>query len=177
MGFCTGYPVLVFLVMDPVGVAALADDSPLRIARLPEVWRAKLGKAALFRFWSMKTASSSSGEPTVLIRGNPWKIKDVFAAVSERIQQSWHREIWKASPALIHRKGGVSSPYQGQAFDPEKVDLIPGRWTHDHCVICWWTLYETDNAENGVGFRNDWGEWSCAECYQQFLRDNILNIQ
>jgi hypothetical protein len=119
----------------------------------------------------------SSEEPTILIHGSLWKIRDIVDTVSERIQQNWRREKWSAIPALIHRTGGVSSQYRGQTFVPTKIDLVPGGWNHDHCVVCWWTLHETDNEEEGIGYRNDSEEWLCTECYKQFVNDNILRIK
>ena len=116
-------------------------------------------------------------EPTVLIHGNQWKTKDVADEVRILISQKWHQEIWRPTPALIHKNGGRSSQYRGQKFDPEKIDLVPEGWNHDHCAICWWTLHETDEPENGVGYCNGANVWICSECFHQFIEADILNIK
>jgi hypothetical protein len=116
-------------------------------------------------------------DPTVVIHGDRWKVKDVVDDVRFAITQNWHRERWKPTPALIHKKGGRSTQYRGQKFDPEKIDLVADGWNHDHCAICWWTLHETENPEEGTGYRNDTNAWICSECYQQFIEEDILNIK
>ncbi len=105
---------------------------------------------------------------TVVIHGDEWKWIDIEESVSACRKATWHREKWKRIPALVHKKGGSSSQYVGQQFDPAKTDLVQDGWTHDHCEICWWTLHETDNEDEGYGF-TDGGSWVCLECYGKFL--------
>jgi hypothetical protein len=126
----------------------------------------------------MKTSPSEiQDEPTVLIHGNPWKVKDVAEEVANLVKEDWHREIWKPAPALIHKKGGVSTQYRGQKFDPEKIDLVPDGWDHDHCAICWWTLHETGDEDEGIGYRNESNVWLCVECFRLFIESDILKIK
>lgn len=116
-------------------------------------------------------------EPTVLIHGDHWKIKDVADEVRLLINEEWRREDWKPTPALIHKRGGRSTQYRGQKFNPEKIDLVTDGWNHDHCAICWWTLYATDDPANGIGYHNQNYVWICSECFQQFIEADILNIK
>ncbi|NDC39552.1 MAG: hypothetical protein EBZ48_16190 [Proteobacteria bacterium] len=114
-------------------------------------------------------ASPSSEESTVLIHGSEWKTKDIADAVEWCLTQTWHRETWKPTAALVHKKGGTVSQYRGQKFDPDKIDLVERGWTHDHCEICWWTLRESDDADDGEGYHNETNGWICSECFQQFI--------
>lgn len=121
-------------------------------------------------------AGDITDEPTVLIHGDAWKVADVMNDVAWCLTQNWHHETWKPSAALIH-KTGKSSQFIGQKFDPEKIDLVEDGWTHDHCSICWWTLIESEDLENGTGYRNEWNAWLCCECYKQFVCDDILRLK
>jgi hypothetical protein len=119
----------------------------------------------------------TNDEPTVVIHGDRWKIKDVADDVRSLVTQTRRREIWKPTAALIHKKGGRSTQYRGQKFDPEKISLVSDGWNHDHCAICWWTLHETDDPEKGIGYRNETNVWICSECYQHFFEQDILNFK
>ena len=117
-----------------------------------------------------KLSSESSDESTVSIHGSPWKTKDIADSVEWCLTQNWHRETWRPSAALVHKKGGTVSQYRGQKFDPDKIDLVEDGWSHDHCEICWWTLRESDDPDEGVGYRNETNGWICAQCFEQFVR-------
>ena len=114
-------------------------------------------------------ASPSNKESSVLIHGSEWKWKDIADTVEWCLTQTWNRETWKPTAALVHKKGGTVSQYRGQKFDPDKIDLVEDGWTHDHCEICWWTLHESDDADDGVGYRNETNGWICTECFDHFV--------
>jgi hypothetical protein len=73
-----------------------------------------------------------------------------------------------STPALVQRRGGRVSSYHGQAFDPEKIDLVHDRWSHDHCLICWFEICDLDGYREA--FTDGYGRWICAECHEQFIR-------
>ena len=108
-------------------------------------------------------------EATVQIHDDTWKVKDIQDQVSWCLLQQWHEEKWMPTPALIHKKGGIRRQYRGQKYDPDKIDLVADGWTHDHCEICWWTIHESDNDNEGRGYRNEYNAWICTECYIQFI--------
>ena len=114
-------------------------------------------------------SSASSDDTTVLIHGSAWKTKDIADSVEWCLTQTWRRETWKPTAALVHKKGGTVSQYRGQKFDPDKIDLVEDGWSHDHCEICWWTLRESDDPDDGVGYRNETNGWICSECFEQFV--------
>lgn len=41
--------------------------------------------------------------------------------------------------------------------------------THDHCVICWQAIYETENQAEGLAYTNGY-KWVCQKCYVEHLR-------
>lgn len=41
--------------------------------------------------------------------------------------------------------------------------------THDHCGVCWQSIYETDNETEGFGYTNRY-DWVCQKCYVEHLR-------
>ena len=113
-----------------------------------------------------------SFEPTVLIHSDTWKRADIEEEVVWCRTHSWHRSHWQRRPALVHRISGVTSLYVGQAFDPAKIDLVPDGWSHDHCVICFWTLSDSGSDDETIGYTDERGAWVCSECYHQFVNPN-----
>jgi len=76
------------------------------------------------------------------------------------------QEGWNSIP---DRKGGTVSLYHGQKYDPDKIDLVEDGWCHDHCEICCWNIYESEDSEHGEGY-TDGDNWICLECYDKVLR-------
>jgi hypothetical protein len=79
----------------------------------------------------------------------------------------WSKRKWLAGPALIHRSGSRASAYYGQSYDASKIRLDPKGWTHDHCLICYQDLYESDDPKEGEGYTCDGSAWVCTECYER----------
>ena len=106
---------------------------------------------------------------TVNIHGSEWKLDDIREEISWCKQQSWSHQKWKPTPALVNKNGGRVSQYHGQKYDPEKIDLVPEGWTHDHCSICWFTLYDSEKHDENTGWTDGKGNWLCVECHTQFI--------
>ena len=106
---------------------------------------------------------------TITIHGSQWKEGDLAESIAWCLAQNWHREVWKRSAALIDKKGQKTTQYIGQTFDPEKTDLVPNGWSHDHCQICFWALGESEAPEHGVGYRNETNGWLCSECFGKLI--------
>ncbi|MGD9366293.1 MAG: hypothetical protein PVH87_11380 [Desulfobacteraceae bacterium] len=43
---------------------------------------------------------------------------------------------------------------------------------HDHCLICYWTIFETDDPECGEAYFFGGSTWLCKECYGKFVEKN-----
>ncbi|CAI3932104.1 MAG: hypothetical protein ACI8R0_003182 [Alteromonadales bacterium] len=79
----------------------------------------------------------------VLVHGDEWKRSDVDEPIEWAKTKTWVKEQWSSD-----------SP----------------TWDHDHCQICWWKLFSSENEEHGVGYHNlENDNWLCTECYEQFL--------
>ena len=85
-------------------------------------------------------------------------------------EYEWHKTKWTNLPALVHKSGSRTSLYDGQKFDPQYIDLLEDGWTHDHCEICWHTIYETDEPEHGFGYKNIEDSWICCKCFEQYTK-------
>ena len=121
--------------------------------------------------------SKHDEEPTIQIHGNTWLVKDIMNEVLWCLSQNWRKEKWRPTAALVHKQGGRISQYLGQRFDPEKIELVSDGWNHDHCSICWWTLHESDDRDEGEGYLNEANSWLCTECYLKLIRDDALNLK
>jgi hypothetical protein len=104
----------------------------------------------------------------VTIHGSQWKYDDVREAIEAAQKVQWNHRKWKPRAALISRDH--TSDYRGQQYDPQYTKLDEYGWTHDHCDICWWTLHEADDPEQGEGYTTDGHRWICAECFRQFIK-------
>jgi hypothetical protein len=83
---------------------------------------------------------------TVSIHGDEWKLADLADNVGFFRNQSLNRTKW--SPSLVNA-------------DP----------THDHCYICYWTIFETEDPECGYAFASG-AHWICLECHALFFAEN-----
>jgi hypothetical protein len=109
----------------------------------------------------------------ITIHGDEWKLDDIADLTALCLAHKWHKEVWCPTSALVHKKGGRISQYHGQKFDPEKIDLVPDGWSHDHCEICCWALHESNDPENGVGYRNETNGWLCSECFEKLIKPKL----
>jgi hypothetical protein len=103
----------------------------------------------------------------VTIHGDKMKLADIKESIEWAREQTWKKKKWIARAALI--SNGRSTEYVGQKYDPKYTKLVENGWTHDHCEICWWTLWESENPDEGEGYTTDGHHWVCKECYKQFI--------
>ena len=82
-------------------------------------------------------------------------------------KQNWKKQKWIVRAALVSK--GSTSDYVDQKYNPEYTELVEDGWNHDHCEICWWTLCESDNSDEGEGYTTDGHRWICTECYEKFI--------
>lgn len=80
----------------------------------------------------------------VLIHGRKWKLEDIQDNIDWAKQQNW-----------------VFKKYSKQD-------------EHDHCLICFWTIFHTVDEESGFGYYYGGSTWLCNECYKQFLTPQRL---
>jgi hypothetical protein len=55
-----------------------------------------------------------------------------------------------------------------KAHGGAKFVLVKGGWKKDHCTICNWELFESEDASHSVGFTNG-KDWLCEKCHAQFI--------
>lgn len=114
---------------------------------------------------------------SVIIHGNEWKLDDIREEIASCRERIWKKERWHPTPALVHKKGGRTSWYRGQKYDPEKIDYVENGWSHDHCAICWFTLHDSNNDEESTGWTGENKNWLCQECYGKFIAKDKDNAE
>jgi len=109
---------------------------------------------------------------TVEIRGSPWHASYVRSAVDRCREYSWHwhKCSWHPRDIVIDLKSGAFSFVLNLAEDSTNFRLVRGGWTKDHCAVCRWEVFESEDPEHGAGYTNG-RDWLCTECYEKFLRD------
>ncbi len=80
-------------------------------------------------------------ERQVIIHGDLWERSDVKKVVADCKELNW-----------------IEANYDGKG-------------SHDHCEICWWELFESDDSTHGVGYKNN-NQWLCSECFS-----NLINVE
>jgi hypothetical protein len=108
-----------------------------------------------------------SGE-TVDIHGHPWNVDYIRDAIQlcRSYNWHWHKAAWKSRDVAIHRETRRVSFDLGLAADAAKFELVNNGWKKDHCFLCRWELFESED-EHGVGYTNG-HDWLCMECYERF---------
>jgi hypothetical protein len=124
--------------------------------------------------WSFQRASyynlgfrPLSGE-TVEIHGSPWNVDYVRDAINltRSYNWHWHKAPWKPRDIVINRKNGTFSFELSLAKDSEQFALVERGWKKDHCFVCRWEMFESED-EHGTGYTNG-HDWLCMECYERF---------
>ncbi len=67
-----------------------------------------------------------------------WSTRDEeFAFIADR---RFVYRVFQTYPSLRlrHPQGGLNNwkPYNGELFDNEVWELVPGGWDHEHCTLC-----------------------------------------
>lgn len=108
--------------------------------------------------------------PRVEIHGIAWNGRTISERVRILRQSNWYwqKRPWKARDLAIREDGRLSFDVS-LAEDPKKFDLRRSGWKIDHCAICEWDLFESENQpEHGTGYTNG-RDWVCTECHDKFL--------
>jgi hypothetical protein len=109
---------------------------------------------------------------TVEIHGSRWNVDYVRDAVKLCRAYNWHwqKATWTPRDVVIHKKTGCVSFDLSLASDSANFALVKGGWKEDHCFICRWELFQSQNedgASHGTGYTNG-HDWLCTECYSKF---------
>jgi len=92
----------------------------------------------------------------------------VATEILKRYPFYWERKLWLSHDVVYERNGSLFSFDLSLAQDAKSFPLVKGGFKKDHCAVCGWELYETDDASHGVAFTNG-AVWVCEECYRYFI--------
>lgn len=108
--------------------------------------------------------------PPIEIHGIAWNGGTIRERVGVLRQSNWYwqKRRWKARD-LAAREDGKLSFDVSLAEDNKNFALRRAEWKSDHCVVCEWALFESeDQSEHGSGYTNG-RDWVCTECYEKLL--------
>jgi hypothetical protein len=110
---------------------------------------------------------SLSGE-IVEIHGVRWNADYIRDCVKRAKTYNWHwqKSPWKPRDIVVNRKNGSPSFDLTLAQDPAAFELIKQGWKKDHCFICRWELFESQD-DHGTGYTNG-HDWLCTDCFEKF---------
>jgi len=111
----------------------------------------------------------------VEIHGVKRHLEHIQMSVSRCKEYAWHWEQkrWKARDIVIKKDGKGFSFDLALAENSTEFELVKGGWNKDHCAICRWELFESDDPIHVVGFTNG-RDWVCTECHQKFIAGNFF---
>jgi hypothetical protein len=141
----------------------------------PDGIRAELAKSAgpLEILHSGFTQSRRSGTPSegfIEIHGVRRDVERIRDAVQRcrMYNWQWDKRSFTNVDIVIARKTGKVSFDLLLASDSANFELVKAGWKKDHCFICRWELFESQNdADHGTGYTNG-HDWLCTECYTKF---------
>ncbi|NOS72777.1 MAG: hypothetical protein HOP33_22985 [Verrucomicrobia bacterium] len=87
----------------------------------------------------------------VIIHGNEWEQAHIQESIEYCLTKKWSRQRWAKKPQS----------------KPTKIH------PHDHCEICWWELFETNEDEHSLGYTDGY-HWICSECFHKFIEPKII---
>jgi hypothetical protein len=113
---------------------------------------------------------------TVEIHGVKRNLEHIRIFVSRCREYAWHWEQkpWKALDIVIKKDDKGVSFDLAIAENSSEFMLVQGGWKKDHCAICRWELFESDDASHGIGFTNG-KDWVCTECHQKFIAGDFFS--
>ena len=106
----------------------------------------------------------------ISIHGVPRSADHIRDAVQRCRLYNWHwdKRPWTNLDIVVAKNTGKVSFDLHLAADRENFELIKGGQKKDHCLICLWELFESqDDADHGTGYTNG-RHWLCTECYTKF---------
>ena len=69
--------------------------------------------------------------------------RESYAEITDR---EFVRETFRSRPALIAKESvnghRMWKDYHGEPFDEKQFDLVEGKWDHEHCSVCFFTITE-----------------------------------
>ncbi|MGH9431674.1 MAG: Clp protease N-terminal domain-containing protein [Terriglobia bacterium] len=80
----------------------------------------------------------------------------------------WEKRLSAPRAALMMRGGGRVMLYSGQSYDPAVFHVVYDGWKHDHCAVCWQSIYIDDYPGQSFGYTNG-QEWLCEACYGMLI--------
>jgi hypothetical protein len=118
----------------------------------------------------VRTRLSRETAGNIVIHGERRVLRFVLETVAKHRQMKWfwHKQSWTPRDAVSERKTGKVSLDLSLADDSVNFELLNDGWKKDHCVVCYWELFESkEDAEHGTGYTNG-RDWVCLECYERF---------
>jgi hypothetical protein len=117
------------------------------------------------RYPGMATPPAS----TITIHGSPFEVEYVRATVKRCHMHNWlwRKTSWNPRDHVTERKSGRVSLDTTLAEDSANFEVVKGGWKKDHCAICRWDLFESDDDAHRLGYTNG-RDWLCLECYDKF---------
>ncbi len=108
------------------------------------------------------------GAESVQIHGLWWNSGYIRDGVKRCRRRNWHwqKALWKPRDVVVHRGTGKISLDLSLLADPDNFERLTGGWQKDHCAVCTWELYESEDP-HGTGYTNG-AQWVCEECFEKF---------
>jgi len=91
-------------------------------------------------------------------------------AFSEISDHNFIQRTFSSHPALVAKEPvnghRMWKDYHGEPYDTSRFDLVEGKWDHEHCSVCWFTIEEGHTYwENEKRIK-----LLCDACYEAFAK-------
>ena len=145
--------------------AEMLLERGLKLGQLREKFSAATGSSS--ELVSRRSVNKSS---YIVLHGAYRHIEAIHerARAVRRYKWHWSKGTPKPQDIVVNRESGEISFDLTLAGDTEKFILRPGGWTKNHCLICEWDLFVSEEPAHSTGYTNG-RDWLCTECYDKFL--------
>ena len=89
------------------------------------------------------------------------------ASVPWRLAEFKPRDAWKVPFGVGHTLAPYET-YSDPVTRPERCELVPSGWDHEHCELCWEKIMEEPHGQP-EGYTDGTHRWICIACFERFV--------
>ncbi|HEY7099726.1 MAG TPA: Clp protease N-terminal domain-containing protein [Terriglobales bacterium] len=112
---------------------------------------------------------SDQTQDVIVIHNAEYEPNYVESAVAECRRFVWQKKNFAAPDVVLRRSDGTISFDMSLAQDPTTYEILKGGWQETECMVCHWSLDESEDHEHNTGYTNG-RNWLCTECYDKFMK-------
>ena len=115
-----------------------------------------------------------TGPDGIMVHGMKRNVEELHRNICRLRGFFWKRKPWKPRNLVMNKNGKKFSFDLTLAKKSSEFALVKGGWKKDQCAICFWDLFESEDASHGIGFTNA-RDWICTGCRHRFIDNDFFS--